>query len=1071
MHISFVNCTFANNNSPTVELFRFSNTFVEMNSCSFINNSANNFDYSGIYVYNTDLAMTSSTFRNQTSKKYGAFLYATGNSNLVINEVLFSQGQANFSGGAIYINGGTLQINSSIFEENVGVQSGGGIYGMDTTLTITNTSFTGGDSVLGDAIYLDSSTLQIDKSQFTSSKTKSQGPTASVYTVGTTSINVTNSLFALSKGSISGIMANGAVSVIIVNSTFQNITSLYYGALTCIGGQVRGSVTVIGSIFIDNYSTGNGAGVHIENMDFLMIESTVQGNTALVDGGGMYLATPTCNTCSFSVIGMSTFMYNHCTGEGGAIKWRDYKPTIEASVIMENNTAAYGGDIASFPCSLNPTYRRLLTDSADYIIFAAAPGQVYTNLLSISLYDTYGKILTADNTSTLVIQSIKSYPDLTFRGNTSFTCVKGVFSLSDFIPDGPPGSTQRFIASTPSISNSAIPNDLSTYNNSVVIEIFLRNCTNGEQVSVSQCIPCKEYTFLIEPTFMCNTCPTGGICPGGAVILPKPGYWRSSSLSEIVYACPCSEACIGNTTEFDYQGGCSEGYYGVMCNTCKAGYTRAGSSTCIQCPSTTNGVLLLLFIISIVLILAIALVKSSIKSAFSPKALHSIYIKILTNYLQLMFLTAQFEFNWPSYVLQLLNAQKVIVSSTDSIFSIDCYLRTSASSRPEDSYYYKIILITLMPIILFIVSFIIWVGICFTKETYSYLKRELFLTMIIVFFLVYPNISMICFANFSCIYIDKLGYYLKNNYAIECSGERYTQYYLIVVFPSIVVWIVGLPAIILAAMIKRKRFLHQDYYKVVFGFLFNGYKKSIFFWEFGILYRKVLIISIVTFFTNVSTLTQAVSILLLLNLSIFLHLKLRPYVSNELNNMEMQALVTSAVTLYCGVYFLAQDLGSTVKMLLFTIILMGNMFFIIYWAYWMWLALLDIIVKYIPHLRYIFSKGDAYEMEYYQEKISKPGSYFEIREGDRLCTYMKIYGEVSPNISFKIQNMDQLFKDTLEYESFQNRSISLGTVKEVEKEEEIEEAEEDFSKDILDSNKKEAIIGYWSQEISNEKFK
>jgi len=47
------------------------------------------------------------------------------------------------------------------------------------------------------------------------------------------------------------------------------------------------------------------------------------------------------------------------------------------------------------------------------------------------------------------------------------------------------------------------------------------------------------------------------------------------------------------------------------------------------------------------------MVKTAMDSAYKPKALHSVYIKIFMNYLQLVILTASFNLEWPETVLEL----------------------------------------------------------------------------------------------------------------------------------------------------------------------------------------------------------------------------------------------------------------------------------------------------------------------------------------------------------------------------------------------------------------------------------
>ena len=78
------------------------------------------------------------------------------------------------------------------------------------------------------------------------------------------------------------------------------------------------------------------------------------------------------------------------------------------------------------------------------------------------------------------------------------------------------------------------------------------------------------------------------------------------------------------------------------------------------------------------------------------------------------------------------------------------------------------------------------------------------------------------FANFSRQTIDLLGTFLIENTEIECWNAEHANYSLIVALPGIIAWEIGVPTLVLIIITMRKKHLHQDENKVVFGFLFNG---------------------------------------------------------------------------------------------------------------------------------------------------------------------------------------------------------------------------------------------------------
>ena len=83
------------------------------------------------------------------------------------------------------------------------------------------------------------------------------------------------------------------------------------------------------------------------------------------------------------------------------------------------------------------------------------------------------------------------------------------------------------------------------------------------------------------------------------------------------------------------------------------------------------------------MLLAIALVAFMIKSTFSgakdKNNVTSIYIKILMNHVQLIVLTASFNFDWPDKVKDLFDAAKPVASASTQVLSIDCFLASKVN--------------------------------------------------------------------------------------------------------------------------------------------------------------------------------------------------------------------------------------------------------------------------------------------------------------------------------------------------------------------------------------------------------
>jgi hypothetical protein len=89
---------------------------------------------------------------------------------------------------------------------------------------------------------------------------------------------------------------------------------------------------------------------------------------------------------------------------------------------------------------------------------------------------------------------------------------------------------------------------------------------------------------------VCLPCPAGALCPGGALILPLPGFWcpAPSSSPGDLYPCPFPDTlqrCPGYAAISSVGGtyGCGKGFRGQVCAACAAGYFRS-LGTCTTCP-------------------------------------------------------------------------------------------------------------------------------------------------------------------------------------------------------------------------------------------------------------------------------------------------------------------------------------------------------------------------------------------------------------------------------------------------------------------------------------------------------
>jgi amino acid permease len=101
------------------------------------------------------------------------------------------------------------------------------------------------------------------------------------------------------------------------------------------------------------------------------------------------------------------------------------------------------------------------------------------------------------------------------------------------------------------------------------------------------------------------------------------------------------------------------------------------------------------------------IIRSTLAGAIQRKNVQSVYIKILLNHIQLIVLTASFDFDWPTSVLAIFETTGPVANVATQVFSFDCFLdrRSENDGAGEDSniiriYYQKMVMYAVLPLLL-----------------------------------------------------------------------------------------------------------------------------------------------------------------------------------------------------------------------------------------------------------------------------------------------------------------------------------------------------------------------------------
>ena len=142
---------------------------------------------------------------------------------------------------------------------------------------------------------------------------------------------------------------------------------------------------------------------------------------------------------------------------------------------------------------------------------------------------------------------------------------------------------------------------------------------------------------------------------------------------------------------------------------------------------------------------------------------------------------------------------------------------------------------------------------------------------------------------------------------IEWWDTEHITFSLIIAVPSVIIWGFGIPAFAWILLARNKKELDLLKKREKYGFLYNGYKKDFYFWESVNMYRKITIICISVFLRVAGVITQALVVFIILILFLLINITVSPFAFKALNDMELISILTTMLTIYCGLFFISHQ--------------------------------------------------------------------------------------------------------------------------------------------------------------------
>ena len=917
------------------------------------NFTANNFSSGCIYMENTinfeitDFAFNNDGFniisqdgkdgRDVITEKRTVLL--TGNNSL-----------SKTKGGAIHLrNCSAISLRDGKLQNN-GAEFGGALFMHNTTGTIKNVSFLNNTAMWGGGLYAEKSSLDLSNVTFAGNLVDLTGGGAHFEEMSGFTLN--NVTFRNNQG----LKRN---SSLITNNSRGG--AIYY---SCKQENNPCRPSILGPMVVSNNSADIGGAIYFNNHIFYPTKSSNFDKNSARRYGPIFASSPIQilygNEMESAANPTIRIFFENGTqiSRGQLIQRFFVDPSNLADTQRWEDFANTTKDL-QLPLKVNISYvnqrggSRLLSDLSFYAIdnFGQQIG-VDNEMYHVKIEPTQSNSSASKNTYT--VNSTNG--SFLFGNNSNFTAFPG---------DSLALNIQSNIKC------------LLLKSRNIVVNITFKQCDIGEIIPSDSeiCSLCPVNSYSLTPALnssvICQPCRNvpGLMCKtGGRNLTVNPEYWRYDESSLNVIRClnptacspeipdtrDCSDTYLelkpGNITATckkishisdirrDYEscssytltlieeycakfldgtatGVCNRGYEGALCSDCRYGWGKSKLYQCVECKLTFS---------FFVRMIGGALIKAGMivytiynaQKAVQDKR-HSTMLRILITFFQIEGLLFAVPMVWPpffdgvrSFILSLFTSD-----TNPGGYSYDC-ISYWTGSTPLLSYFESNALYSLFAPIIWTVAAALFLllrkylrrGTMTLQES----KDILIITCLVTYFYFWPAIITAAFNTLHCIDIGANDLRLLSDPSLSCAVGRH---WILLFFGVATLFFAGFlfPALFFLKLRRNQNSLEDARFLKTYGFVYRGYDKNYYYWEFLVLLRKMALVGTSVFLARYLT-HMCITLSVIIVLSIVLQQKFSPFKDKDLNRLELVALFClAAITFGCQYHINLADYISTMS--------------------------------------------------------------------------------------------------------------------------------------------------------------
>lgn len=409
-------------------------------------------------------------------------------------------------------------------------------------------------------------------------------------------------------------------------------------------------------------------------------------------------------------------------------------------------------------------------------------------------------------------------------------------------------------------------------------------------------------------------------CLGGANPSLAGKYFDQSSNNDLA---KCDTNSINGSTCNEQ---CNVAYVNGsrMCHACASGYSRSNiviDGRCDKCPEIAVNVTVAVLGVLAGLGCLIAYVRITIKDGGNVDAGDGVRT-ILLSFLQHLSLLTSFNIAWPEIFVFIFQVGGAVTVLGEHLINVKCGVSTATEA---DVFYGIRTMWSLIPFILVAGCSLAWtcVSVAARKKKVVTKKKKVAkkkvahkrrATIVAVLYLIWPALCTQTFSMFSCRKLcgdDML--WLMADLDEQCFVGRHLLFVCFVAVPSLLLYVVAMPAFSMYMIYRlhqreliKKKAREELKGHLVFGLLYDCYRREVWWWESTIAVRKIIIALIGVFGSTMSRGMQTHLVLMLLVLVMVVTGHVRPFAGERkllLHALDIGSLVVLFLTLWAGSVF------------------------------------------------------------------------------------------------------------------------------------------------------------------------